>query len=421
MAQIKRRRTKDGRVRYQVLRYVLCEDGEYRQRSVGTFSTRKEAQRQKAEVEREGTPRNALGITVDSLLDQWIEAKAASAEPTTIHLYTTNAQTWRALRVDGKCWGELQVSRVRTEQVNRALTILGRTRKPQTVRNLRSLMKQAFDLAVSNRWLLVNPFQGSMPISSKQRKAEHWNPEEIDILRTTARARADDPRRSGKWARTDARIIELMVGSGMRREEALGLTRRHVDLTRGRARVQLVCVESYERAGKRGSHILLGGRLKDVPKTAAAHRVIPLPSFALDALRAQLRDIAEKRLAAGTGWNPNDLVFPDPETGGVTSPHSFSLRMLRLVREAGISTGPGSTHGLRHSHAQALLEHGQTSVPTVAQRLGHSSEKVTLMLYLRSTSEMDEAAAGAAEEVFGPQPARDAGRVETRKGRPPRG
>jgi integrase len=75
---------------------------------------------------------------------------------------------------------------------------------------------------------------------------------------------------------------------------------------------------------------------------------------------------------------------------------------------------------LRKRHAQALLEHGQTSVPTVAQRLGHSSEKVTLMLYLRSTSEMDEAAAGAAEEVFGPQPARDAGRVETRKGRPPR-
>ena len=41
-------------------------------------------------------------------------------------------------------------------------------------------------------------------------------------------------------------------------------------------------------------------------------------------------------------------------------------------------------------------------------RLGHSSEKVTLTLYLRSTSKMDEAAAGAAEEIFGANRARPA-------------
>ncbi|WP_326839101.1 tyrosine-type recombinase/integrase [Clostridium aromativorans] len=45
-------------------------------------------------------------------------------------------------------------------------------------------------------------------------------------------------------------------------------------------------------------------------------------------------------------------------------------------------------HGLRHTSATYLLEHGAT-VKSIQERLGHSSEKVTEDTYLRVTKKME--------------------------------
>ena len=118
-------------------------------------------------------------------------------------------------------------------------------------------------------------------------------------------------------------------------------------------------------------------------------------------IRGQLARLAQIRLAAGRQWNAAGLLFPDPATGEPTSPHAFTLRKLRLTKAAGISSAPSATHGLRHSHARALLESG-VEVSTLTRRLGHSSEKVTLTTYVRATSTMDESSAETTETVFGP-------------------
>ena len=105
------------------------------------------------------------------------------------------------------------------------------------------------------------------------------------------------------------------------------------------------------------------------------------------------------KMAIGGDWNSDGLIFVDPETGDRCSPQSFGLRIARLVKNAGVSTAPSSTHGLRHSHAQALLDAG-TPITAITARLGHSNEKTTLNSYLRPTPPMDDAAATLAGSLF---------------------
>ena len=413
MASIKKRRNGSGRLRYMVLHYVRTDAG-LAERSIGTFATEKEAKRAKANLELQGTRRDSKGETCESLLRRWLEFKALDAEPTTMDRYMVNAEVWCDLSVDGKRWGDRRVDRTTTEDVNSALRVLGKDRAPQTLRNMRSVMKQAFDLAVAQGWIFANPFAQSLRIPSKPKKAAHWDLEELATLRRTAWKRAEFPGPSAKWPLTDARILEVLIGTGLRREEVLGLRWRDVHLKTGRIKIRQVCVETYVRQGPDSKRQSVGGSLKDVPKTAASARTIPLPPFVVDQIRDQRRATLEMRMAAQGAWNPQDLVFPDPHTGDLMSPHAFTIRMNRLVKQAGVSRAPGSVHGLRHSHGQGLLEHASTPVSTVAQRLGHSSEKTTLTIYLRSTSAMDEAAAEDAEAVFGKKPSRGEGSMQTR-------
>lgn len=409
MARIRRKPTKTGKVRWQVLRYVRTEDGSLRERAVGTYASHREARRRKAEVEREGTPRDAGATTVRTLLDRFLEITASDLQETSQSVYWTNARTIGNVTVRGRRFGDLPVARVNVETVDAFLAELSRGRAPQTVRNLRSLAKRAFDAARRWQWIFVNPFADARPISAKQTKAAAWTLEELEVLREEAARHAADSHRCGKWGAIDQRIIEVLIATGMRREEVLGLTRKnlHLDTPSPRATIAQVCVEAYDLHPETGRRRSRGGRIRPGAKTEAGERSILLPPTAVAALRSQLAWLAELELWAGPKRPHKDLVFVDPETLGPMSPHALSLRLRRLQRNAGVSLAPSSAHGFRHSHGQILHDAG-VPIGVISKRLGHAKETTTLSLYLRATDANDQAAVEVAERVFGRATQRDA-------------
>ena len=82
--------------------------------------------------------------------------------------------------------------------------------------------------------------------------------------------------------------------------------------------------------------------------------------------------------------NQHGLIFPN-KIGKPVDVDTFRRRyFLKIIRAAGLPDGV-TMHSLRHTHATLLLQAG-VDVKTVSERLGHSTESITLHYYCHVTS-----------------------------------
>jgi len=155
-------------------------------------------------------------------------------------------------------------------------------------------------------------------------------------------------------------LFVLAVTTGMRQGELFGLKWNVVDFAAGSLAVVVSVTD-----GEHGKPIL------SEPKTSASRRRIELPQFALGALRAH-------RKAQMKNGYEGDLVFPDSD-GGLLRKSNFIRREFQpLVVASGV---PLSTfHSLRHTANTLLIEEG-VSVNVLAQRMGHTTTRMTLDTY----------------------------------------
>lgn len=160
-------------------------------------------------------------------------------------------------------------------------------------------------------------------------------------------------------------LWRLLALTGLRRSEGLGLRWTDVDW-------------DGDQVFIRRALVLVDGRPQfSQPKTGAARRAVELDPGTVTALRAHRVRQHEERLACGEGYADLDLVFAR-EDGAPLRPDFVTRRFQQLSRDAALpGIGP---HGLRHTHATALLAAG-THPKIVQSRLGHTSARVTLDIY----------------------------------------
>jgi integrase len=113
----------------------------------------------------------------------------------------------------------------------------------------------------------------------------------------------------------------LIVQTGMRRGEALGVRWSDIDFAKGRLRV------------RQAIEILDGRPHITTPKTKAALRTITLFPESVAALRAHKARRNEERLRAGAAWQDTDLVFATP-LGGPLHPRNLLHNLHDVQRVA---------------------------------------------------------------------------------------
>jgi len=198
-----------------------------------------------------------------------------------------------------------------------------------------------------------------------------------DKVADTLRRIADHPLHS---------IAALAVASGMRRGEICGLTWGAVDLDAATARIE----SSLEETAA-------GLRVKP-PKTRHGLRTISLPKSTVETLREHQRRQLEQRLLLGLGRaSAEDWVFPLFD-GSPYPPDKLSRDWGNVVRDRKLPRV--MFHGLRHSHASALIAAG-VDIVTVSKRLGHGSPAITLGVYAHLFNRADGSAAQAMERALG--------------------
>lgn len=369
---IEKRTAKGGMISYRVT-VELPPDAVtgIRERKRGTFRTKKEAEKARAgwvtEVDSGIVVKNTT-MTVAELCAQWLDVKRPALKPRTLvhYEYTIAARIKPSI-------GSLSVQRVSPATIDTLYALLrSEGCSEDAVHRCHQRLLQIFDYAVKRRILAVNPMLAI----------------DAPTVRTAAPTILSAPQiqRFLTYAATDGYnpLWLLLVQSGMRRGEALGVRWQDVDLDAGKLRVRQ-CVEALDGA----AHIT-------TPKTASALRTITLFPESMAALKAHKAVQNTERLRAGASWRDLDLIFATP-TGGPLNPNNV-LRNLAVVQKKanvphdGVSVPPDAVlprfdiHDLRHTHATHLLQAGW-SIPTVSRRLGHANPGITMTIYAHALSD----------------------------------
>jgi integrase len=176
----------------------------------------------------------------------------------------------------------------------------------------------------------------------------------------------------------------LLLTTGLRRGETLGLAWADVDLDAGRLTVRQTLAYVGTKA------------VLSETKTARSRRLVALAPVTVAALKAHRAGQAEERLAIGGGYRETGLVFAHVD-GSALNPATVSRVFDRLVTEAKV---PRITlHGTRHTWATLALLEG-IPAKVVAEVLGHSSTQVTLDVYSHFDAGMQADATSRVANLF---------------------
>ena len=198
-----------------------------------------------------------------------------------------------------------------------------------------------------------------------------FSPEEIDRFKTEA-ARTWS---NGEAIYQQAAAYTLMLNTGLRTGEALGLLNSDIDLENRIIHLQRGVKEVSRREGTEST----SGREAKIGKlkTASSKRDVPLNQAAVDAILA---------LRAERYFGEDKPLIPD-EHGGYTRPVNFRKRYYRILAAAGLERR--GLHALRHTFATNLVNGVKQpdgsfkalSPRQVADLLGHSTAEITELYY----------------------------------------
>ena len=341
--------------------------------------SRREAERELtrllAEVDRGG----ALGpatLTVNAVLDEWLENRRAGCSPLTLYTYQNRAELYIRPHI-----GRVRASKLSPAQVEALLNMLrasgsadGTPLGGSTLRMVYTILHAAFDLAVKRGHVARNPVDLVAPPQAERREGAAFTPEELRSILHAARGTLIYP------------AVLLAAATGCRRGEVLALRWEDVDLEAG-----------LVRFARSASPVPGVGTVDKAPKTRKSARVVPIGKWVVQELRQVKAKQAQDRLLRPDEYDPSGWVVAN-ESGRRPHPSAVTHAFAGLLRSAGIQRG--SFHSLRHTQATLLLQQGH-NIALVSRRLGHASIGITADIYGHVDPAVDRAAADLVGEALG--------------------
>jgi integrase len=171
--------------------------------------------------------------------------------------------------------------------------------------------------------------------------------------------------KAAKGERLEALYI-LMLTTGIRPGEAMGLPWANVDLDAGKMTISQALTR---RSG--------GNTIGEGKTGRGGWRTLGLPAPVIRALKAHQRRQEQERKRAGERWQDHGLVFCTP-IGTPLDPDNQRRAFAELTERAGL--GRWHPHELRHSAASLMLQQ-EVPLEVVSDVLGHKSIRITKDVY----------------------------------------
>lgn len=163
-------------------------------------------------------------------------------------------------------------------------------------------------------------------------------------------------------------LLQILITTGLRRGECLGLKWRDIDESRSMIQVERNVIYTAKT-----------GVVINTPKTASSSRIVPVMGSTL----SLLRHLKQQRQSANpTTILEDSFVFPSKtDIFSPRNPDAVTRRVKRFMKAQGLPDM--SPHDLRHSCATLLLSSG-ADIKSVQEILGHVNASTTLNFYVKS-------------------------------------
>lgn len=180
-------------------------------------------------------------------------------------------------------------------------------------------------------------------------------------------------------------LIHLLMISGARRGEVLGLKWKNVDFDGSRI---YICNNICYAPDK--------GIYENSPKTEKSKRYISLPAQTMQRLKQYRTWQYHERLRLGAYFQNQDFVFCQ-DNGSPMHPDSVTTWLARFSKRHGLPHI--NPHAFRHTMASMLFFNGMDAV-SISKRLGHSQVSTTMDIYAHVVEEADKRSADILGDIF---------------------
>ena len=261
-----------------------------------------------------------------------------------------------------------------------------------TVKKVHNILNEYFRYLTQQELINKNPMNSAPMIKKSnfyaiQEKEDLPTSETITVFTAEEieklKAEAKKSYKTGKKLYRQAGAYILMLNTGLRAGEMLGVLNSDIDLERRVLHVQRGVKVVNKRDGVErsdGSTEVKVGKLK----SATSKRDIPLNDTAIKMIEELRKEF----------YFGEDSPLICDENGNYTKPDVFRRRYHRLLEGAGIESK--GLHSLRHTFATNLVNGVKQpdgtvkalTVKQVADLLGHSTTQVTEMYYVKKDTSM---------------------------------
>jgi len=271
--------------------------------------------------------------------------------------------------------GFLKLTDVTSEHLNRFYIKLGQdganqhTKGPlstKTILEYHHLIHTIYAQAVKEGVVRSNPADAATPPAHKRKEAEFFELEEIDRIKECLE------KEPLKWQV----ISHLLIASGARRGEIMGLKWEHIDFKKNAIRVS----NNLQYTADRGTY-------DETTKTDTPHWVSIAPEV-MRLLSKYRKEQAVLQLQMGDRWEDSGYCFTQAN-GKPMNPNSITDWLWKFSKKYNLPHI--HPHKFRHTQASILISEGVDPV-TVSKRLGHSQVSTTQNIYAHLVSKAEEEA-----------------------------
>ena len=247
----------------------------------------------------------------------------------------------------------------------------------QTILHYHRLISVILQTAVEWQYIPANPAERVKAPKATNQEAEYLDDKQaIQLLNLLA----DQPIHY-KTA------VEVLLFTGMRRGELMGLEWQDIDFEN-----QIITIQRSLQ------YLPEVGVFKDETKTKSSHRVIKVPSTAINSLRNYRTWQKKMFFSIGQPWNESNQVFVT-QNGTPMHPDTLTSWFRDFIKTTDLPQI--HIHSLRHTNATLQIANG-VSVTTVAGNLGHSNANTTTKVYAHAIQSAAAASAQMMDNLLNP-------------------
>jgi len=299
-------------------------------------------------------------------MKMWLKTKSSSLSPATYDRYESAISEMEKFSKFNLA--DKQISSLTPTMIQSFLDCLSHDYSRSSINIFFSIIQQSINYGIANGDFRSNILYSvhvpkEMNCKIKKRKTNATTIEDVENIYHECWRKKDD----GSYTLADsARVIVLIMYTGMRIGEALGLKWENVDWGNNKIHIKQSLAVIKNRDEKNG--IYKTHRITKETKSKSGIRTLPLPDKAVDVLKY----FEAKR--------KNDFVCVLP-SGDIYNGHSIRAMLSRVLRNVGIPENKYTIHSLRHGYGSILLSKG-IDIKVISELLGHSNVNFTYNVYI---------------------------------------